>query len=350
MSKYFSDLDDNLNDLDVVLLQTTCDRIDELLFAKVQNRLNISNDNVIHIRTKEDFDTVKSLQGILTPTEGRWLIYCDTTIFIETNNLIDLMLHSNTCIFFIKVNYYKTYKDIKTRLKTKNVFDYYVTYLNRPNLLYIYDSLVPKSNGLTTQVITYLSKNYSSDIEQIFQLFDALRSGKVIDKPNDVVKCVGIGGNNIESFIFSLLTPISGSTKGLKLVKKKRYTQAYSIYNALGPKRFYDFYISGIYFKEKADINKFLEYAKWIKSKAEKFDRNTINYVLFEILAEYKRCGVPKKDVIKAMATFNPLFLIKEIIRRKYTAKKDIEKCVIVAKKLGLKKMLGTDKFPIFEK
>ena len=242
MSKYFSDLDDNLNDLDVVLLQTTCDRIDELLFAKVQNRLNISNDNVIHIRTKEDFDTVKSLQGILTPTEGRWLIYCDTTIFIETNNLIDLMLHSNTCIFFIKVNYYKTYKDIKTRLKTKNVFDYYVTYLNRPNLLYIYDSLVPKSNGLTTQVITYLSKNYSSDIEQIFQLFDALRSGKVIDKPNDVVKCVGIGGNNIESFIFSLLTPISGSTKGLKLVKKKRYTQAYSIYNALGPKRFYDFY------------------------------------------------------------------------------------------------------------
>lgn len=242
MSKYFSDLDDNLNDLDVVLLQTTCDRIDELLFAKVQNRLNISNDNVIHIRTKEDFDTVKSLQGILTPTEGRWLIYCDTTIFIETNNLIDLMLHSNTCIFFIKVNYYKTYKDIKTRLKTKNVFDYYVTYLNRPNLLYIYDSLVPKSNGLTTRVITYLSKNYSSDIEQIFQLFDALRSGKVIDKPNDVVKCVGIGGNNIESFIFSLLTPISGSTKGLKLVKKKRYTQAYSIYNALGPKRFYDFY------------------------------------------------------------------------------------------------------------
>ena len=242
MSKYFSDLDDNLNDLDVVLLQTTCDKIDELLFAKVQNRLNISNDNVIHIRTKEDFDTVKSLQGILTPTEGRWLIYCDTTIFIETNNLIDLMLHSNTCIFFIKVNYYKTYKDMKTRLKTKNVFDYYVTYLNRPNLLYIYDSLVPKSNGLTTQVITYLSKNYSSDIEQIFQLFDALRVGKVIDKPNDVVKCVGIGGNNIESFIFSLLTPISGSTKGLKLVKKKRYTQAYSIYNALGPKRFYDFY------------------------------------------------------------------------------------------------------------
>jgi hypothetical protein len=68
MSKYFSDLDDNLNDLDVVLLQTTCDKIDDLLYAKVKNRLNISNDNVITIRTKEDFETVKSLQGILNPT------------------------------------------------------------------------------------------------------------------------------------------------------------------------------------------------------------------------------------------------------------------------------------------
>ena len=242
MSKYFSEVDDNLNDLDVVMIQSTCDKVDELLYAKIKNKLNISNDSVINIRTKEDFDMVKSLQGILTPTEGRWLVYCDTEIFYETNNLADLIKHSNTCIFFIKVNYYKTYKDLKTRLKMKNIFDYYITYLNRQNLLYIYDSIVPKSNGLTTQVISYLCSNYSSDIEQIFQLFDALRNGTVIDKPNDVVKCVGIGGNNVESFIFSLLTPISGSEKGLKLVKKKRYTQAYAIYNALGPKKFYDYY------------------------------------------------------------------------------------------------------------
>lgn len=242
MSKYFSEVDDNLNDLDVVMIQSTCDKVDELLYAKIKNKLNILNDSVINIRTKEDFDMVKSLQGILTPIEGRWLVYCDTEIFYETNNLADLIKHSNTCIFFIKVNYYKTYKDLKTRLKMKNIFDYYITYLNRQNLLYIYDSIVPKSNGLTTQVISYLCSNYSSDIEQIFQLFDALRNGTVIDKPNDVVKCVGIGGNNVESFIFSLLTPISGSERGLKLVKKKRYAQAYATHKALGPKRFYDYY------------------------------------------------------------------------------------------------------------
>ena len=111
------------------------------------------------------------------------------------------------------------------------------------------------------------------------------------------------------------------------------------------------FYISGIYFKENTDIHKFLEYAKWLKKvTAKSFDKNIISYVLLEILAEYKRCAVSKADVLKAMLTFSPFFLIKEIIRRKQSAKKDIGKCVEVAKKIGLKQTGGTKEFPIFTK
>ena len=110
------------------------------------------------------------------------------------------------------------------------------------------------------------------------------------------------------------------------------------------------FYISGIYFKEHANINKFLAYAKWLKrATTKRFNKDTINYALFEILAEYKRCGMPKTAVLKAMLAFHPLFLVKEIIRRKQTAKKDIEKCMKVAKEIGLKQAAGTKAFPIFE-
>ena len=49
------------------------------------------------------------------------------------------------------------------------------------------------------------------------------------------------------------------------------------------------------------------------------------------------------------MFTFNPLFLAKEIVRRKQTAKKDIEKCMKVANDLGLRQTSGTKEFPIFE-
>lgn len=112
-----------------------------------------------------------------------------------------------------------------------------------------------------------------------------------------------------------------------------------------------NFYISGIYFTENPDINKFLEYAKWLKSSTSgKVDINDINYALFEVLAEYKRCGVSKADVLKVMLKFNPLFLAKEIIRRKRSAKKDIKKCVKVAESLGLKRTAGTKAFPVFEK
>ena len=112
-----------------------------------------------------------------------------------------------------------------------------------------------------------------------------------------------------------------------------------------------DFYINGIYFRGSADTDKFLEYAKWVKGVASgKITQSAVDYALLEILAEYKRRGVSKKNVLKAMLKFNPFFLMKEIIRRKQTAKKDIEKCRKSANNLGLKQTSGTKEFPIFGK
>ncbi len=111
------------------------------------------------------------------------------------------------------------------------------------------------------------------------------------------------------------------------------------------------FYISGIYFTENADIHKFSQYAAWLKSVSGKnFEKTSIDYALFETLAEYKRCDVPKSAILKTLLTFNPFFLIKEMARRKVTAKKDIKKCLKVANDLGLTKTSGTKEFPIFEK
>lgn len=111
------------------------------------------------------------------------------------------------------------------------------------------------------------------------------------------------------------------------------------------------FYISGIYFKENADIDRYFQYAKWLRSVTKKrINKNAVNYALFEVLAEYKRCGVAKSDIIKAMLTFSPCFLAREIIRRKRTAKSDIEKSIKIANDIGLKQTSGTKEFPIFEK
>ncbi len=113
-----------------------------------------------------------------------------------------------------------------------------------------------------------------------------------------------------------------------------------------------EFYISGIYFKENADVGKFIKLFKWVKKADENrtFGKDALSYAFFEMLAEYKRQGISKKDIIKAMLSFNPLFLIKEFLRRKRNAKKDLEKCLKTAEKYGLKKSGGTKEFPLFEK
>ena len=114
-----------------------------------------------------------------------------------------------------------------------------------------------------------------------------------------------------------------------------------------------EFYISGIYFRDKIDIDKFCSYYKWIKKankKKKAFREEALDYALFEILAEYKRCGISKGDVIKGMMCFNPLFLIKELPERKKRAKEDGLKCIKAAEEIGYKHANGIVEFPVFSK
>lgn len=112
-----------------------------------------------------------------------------------------------------------------------------------------------------------------------------------------------------------------------------------------------NFYISGVYFKENANGPKFRIFAKWLrKVNAEKksVSKNALDYALFEMLAEYKRKGISKGEVLKTLCLFDPIFLAKETLRRKKQAKSDIEKCVTAAGEHGLVRSGGNDDFPTF--
>lgn len=112
-----------------------------------------------------------------------------------------------------------------------------------------------------------------------------------------------------------------------------------------------EFCINGLYFREKIDINKFCEFYKWIKTvnkKKKNFDSLALDYSVFEILAEYKRCGISNADLIKGLANFNVPFLLREIPKRKERTKKDGLKCIAAAEKIGLKHTSGPVEFPSF--
>jgi len=113
------------------------------------------------------------------------------------------------------------------------------------------------------------------------------------------------------------------------------------------------FYISGIYFKEAPDEMRFCRLFRWAKEanrKRRAFSPDSLSYAFFEVLAEYKRCGMPKAAIIRMMLKFGTGFLAKETLRRKKCASADGARCIEAAKGLGLLRTSGTKAFPVFSK
>ena len=113
------------------------------------------------------------------------------------------------------------------------------------------------------------------------------------------------------------------------------------------------FYINGIYFRDSADIAQFCAFFRWLKAANRKngmIETEALYYAMFEILAEYKRKGISKAKILKAMLAFGIPFLLKEIPARKNRAVLDGRKCIESAAKIGYRQSGGSPEFPIFSK
>ncbi|MBQ2237331.1 MAG: glycosyltransferase [Clostridia bacterium] len=113
-----------------------------------------------------------------------------------------------------------------------------------------------------------------------------------------------------------------------------------------------EFYINGVYFRKNTNISEFIKFYKWAKSadKTNNLDKEALNYAFFEILAEYKRKGISKSNLIKGMMSFGIPFIIKELYARKKRARADGIKCIKAAESIGLEMSGGTLEFPHFKK
>lgn len=142
-------------------------------------------------------------------------------------------------------------------------------------------------------------------------------------------------------------TTLEKQKKEVLSIQKKHYPEIFGRLSGdmLG------FYISGIYFRESINPDMLCAFYKELKNINKKngyFKSGEIDYALFEILAEYKRCGAPKRDILKCLMTFGPAFSIKEFLRRKIAARRDGKNCIFYAEKSGLKYKGNNIQFPAF--
>lgn len=111
------------------------------------------------------------------------------------------------------------------------------------------------------------------------------------------------------------------------------------------------FYITGIYFQENTDIRQFCAFYRWLKvvnGKTGAVAPHALRCAMLEILAEYKRKGISKGDLVKGMLALGLPFLAKELPVRKKRAEQDGRKCIASAASIGLVQTGGTLAFPLF--
>lgn len=241
-----AELDSKHLNISVVILQTPSVKLQMFLQDKIKRRISCTKDAILDVATKGDIKKIKEVTGIKPPFSDKWYVQIDLDKLYD-KSLIQQIKASFTCVFFCTCSRYGTYKKFKEELKEKEgVVDFYINYLRRPDFLYLYDAFTLEDNTLTKQMFDYVAKSYAGDIEAVFDLLLRLNQGEKFETRKDIAEVCGLGGLSVESYIFDLLKPLSGSDKGLLTVIKNRTKAGVDLADTLKYTKLYNFMAKSI--------------------------------------------------------------------------------------------------------
>ena len=238
-------LDDIDSSAKVFLVQTPSEKMQMFLEDKIKRQLGSNRDTIIDVVNKKDIKKVKDIMNFVPPSAKKWYIFVDLKKLGVTEDLRKLVNESTTCVFFCVADKYVTFKKCKELFnKSEKVYDFYLTMLRRPDMVYLYSALVPSSNQLSKQLFDYVAQSYSSDIEAVFELFLELAKGTEIKNRRAIADICGVGGNSVEGFIFSLMKQPPVTEKGVKTVIKNRLIAGIDLSEVYGARTFRAYLVS----------------------------------------------------------------------------------------------------------
>lgn len=236
-----SDLDSKNFTPNILLIQTSCTKLQMFVEDKLKSKYNITSEAIVDIETKSDYKKIKEIIGTIPPFSDKWYVQVDLD---KHNNkeLINMIKQVDTALFFCTCSSYRTYKDFKGKFGEEYEFyDLYLNFLRKPDFIYLYDLYVGEDNKLSSEMLNYCIKSYSGDLDSVFKLLESLQAGMEFKTRTDIADVCGIGGLSVESIIFDLLKPLSGSAKGLDRVFKNRLKACKELGESLGYSSFYNF-------------------------------------------------------------------------------------------------------------
>lgn len=206
----------------------------------IKASLQIERNHSISVYTSSEYKDTKEQTMIPPFGGGLWLVDVNT----EKITLKEIKKHikevSNSSVTVYWTESYAMYKKLieLEEVKNQGVYckSFYFGRLETEDIDYLHTRIVPDDNKLTKELLNYVKKNYTYDVQNVCTLFMKLKSGETVKTTKDIINMIGIGGNTIDSFIMKLLATNPKTEQGLKtsfvkilqLLTDLNYTYSYS--------------------------------------------------------------------------------------------------------------------------
>lgn len=189
----------------------------------LKQRFDIPRNVHLVARTAKELKDIKH-DTITQPFGGgKWFVEVETDEISIKEIKKAVISTYNTSLTIYWVSNYGLYKKIVdlAELKRQGVYSqvFYFGRLDSNDIYYLQMKIVQdKELYLKDNLMKYLIKNYTYDVDAVCDLFISIKNGSKVKTKNDIIKLVGLGGNTVDSYVIKLLTYNPRTEKGLNKI------------------------------------------------------------------------------------------------------------------------------------
>lgn len=197
--------------------------IKALIKDTLKEKFEIPRNVHLVARTDKELKDIKHDTMVEPFGGGRWFIEVETEEISlkEIRKAINSTFNTSLTIYW--VDNYWMFRKIQELddLKRQGVYSqvYYFGRLDENDIYYLQMKIVKdKESYLKDNMMKYLIKNYTFDVDAVCDLFIGIKNGAKIKTRKNIIDLVGLGGNTVDSYVVKLLTYNPRTEKGLSKI------------------------------------------------------------------------------------------------------------------------------------
>ena len=233
------------NEKNVHILYTNSNLSELYVYDTLKEKCKANRDSIFDVSTKNSIVEMLDLVNIQSFLSDKWLFVLDygkvKSVIKDKKGIFE----SSNSEFLIKVKNYKEFKEVKEELSTAN--DLYLAYVKYTDVEFLFQGF-----NISPKMVNFISKSYSSDIEQVFVLLNEMKNGLVVESRKQIVSVCGISSGSLTSYAISLLKDFPTTDRGFKTVCRNRIKVGVELADTYGFNKMRNFLLASV--KDILDI------------------------------------------------------------------------------------------------